>query len=86
MSMYAVAGVSHGCQQRRYVPTVLDNIRDYDDYMFDDGVRDEPVSCPNYCNDGIVITCCDDLCVGAGECMHGDGEMICPTCNGEGMV
>lgn len=33
---------------------------------------------------GIVITCIDDLCHGAGECMHGDGEETCDACHGEG--
>lgn len=35
---------------------------------------------------GIIITCCDDICVGGGECIHGDGEEICPECGGEGCV
>jgi len=26
----------------------------------------------------------DDLCVGGGHCIHGDGEEICPECYGEG--
>jgi hypothetical protein len=34
-------------------------------------------------NHGVIIVCVDDLCRGAGECMHGDGEMICPDCNGK---
>ncbi len=33
---------------------------------------------------GIIVTCCDDMCVGLGHCMHGDGEMVCPSCHGEG--
>lgn len=28
-----------------------------------------------------VIVCVDDMCRGAGECMHGDGEISCPVCN-----
>lgn len=31
---------------------------------------------------GYIITCCDDLCRGNGECMHGDGQRACPTCGG----
>jgi len=31
---------------------------------------------------GVIVTCFDDVCVGAGECMHGDGEEICPQCLG----
>ena len=33
---------------------------------------------------GFVLTCIDDMCRGAGECMHGDGESICPECHGDG--
>ncbi len=36
--------------------------------------------------EGIIITCCDDLCVGIGHCIHGDGEEVCPECNGEGEI
>lgn len=34
--------------------------------------------------EGVVITCWDDICVGTGRCMHGDGEEICSVCEGEG--
>ena len=46
----------------------------------------ERVPCPDFCNDGIIITCCDDMCAGQDHCIHGDGEAICPTCDGEGWV
>lgn len=36
--------------------------------------------------DGVIITCCDDICVGIGHCIHGDGEEVCPDCGGEGEV
>lgn len=42
--------------------------------------------CPDCMGDRIIITCCDDLCVGQGWCMHGDGEEVCATCAGEGWV
>lgn len=32
---------------------------------------------------GYIVTCIDDLCRGADECMHGDGEQPCPACCGE---
>jgi hypothetical protein len=35
---------------------------------------------------GIIITCCDDLCVGGDHCIHGDGEEFCPECQGAGFV
>lgn len=43
----------------------------------------EPI-CNTCMGEGKIVTCCDDLCVGAGECMHGDGESICPECHGKG--
>jgi hypothetical protein len=39
------------------------------------------------CNgEGFIVTCCDDLCVGGGHCIHGDGEETCPDCLGEGEI
>ena len=26
---------------------------------------------------GVVVVCIDDMCRGAGECIHGDGEAMC---------
>lgn len=41
---------------------------------------DDDDSCCGLCGGaGVIVTCIDDLCVGAGECMHGDGEEICPN-------
>jgi hypothetical protein len=38
----------------------------------------------NTCNgDGFIVTCIDDMCRGAGECFHGDGESVCPECGGD---
>lgn len=35
-----------------------------------------------YCGGGgWVVVCIDDLCRGAGECMHGRGDAPCPNCN-----
>ena len=50
---------------------------DEPDDFNDDGI------CDRCGGDGVIITCCDDLCVGAGECMHGDGEIVCPKCGGD---
>jgi hypothetical protein len=33
---------------------------------------------------GFIIVCIDDLCHGAGYCIHGDGEVVCKTCKGSG--
>jgi hypothetical protein len=39
----------------------------------------------NTCNgEGFIVTCVDDMCRGCGECMHGDGESVCPECHGDG--
>lgn len=44
---------------------------------------EEPGICE--CNGtGWVVYCIDDLCVGQGWCMHGDGELPC-SCNPEGV-
>jgi hypothetical protein len=32
------------------------------------------------------VVCCDDLCRGSGECMHGDGMAPCPECNKDGVL
>jgi hypothetical protein len=34
--------------------------------------------------EGFIVVCVDDMCRGAGECMHGDGEAPCPDCGGHG--
>lgn len=37
------------------------------------------------CNgEGWIVDCLDDLCHATGECIHGDGNVICPACEGEG--
>lgn len=33
---------------------------------------------------GFIVDCCDDICQGQGYCMHGDGNVVCPDCGGEG--
>ena len=35
---------------------------------------------------GWILTCIDDLCRGAGECMHGDGDQTCWACDGLGFI
>ena len=42
--------------------------------------------CPECLGDGVVVVCVDDLCVGQGYCIHGDGEEPCPECGGEGYL
>jgi hypothetical protein len=42
------------------------------------------VACNMCCGEGWIITCWDDMCIGTGHCIHGDGEEICPDCFGEG--
>lgn len=46
----------------------------------------EDESCQECDGTGVIITCCDDLCVGGGYCIHGDGDEMCPACEGEGVV
>lgn len=48
---------------------------------FYDDPNDEPYCCT--CDGtGFIMTCPDDLCHGSGECIHGDGEAVCPDCKG----
>lgn len=46
---------------------------DFDDFE-DDGY------CERCGGEGWILTCCDDLCHGAGYCIHGDGMEMC-SCN-----
>jgi hypothetical protein len=56
---------------------------DFDEDEIDDDYFDtEDVYCQRCDNKGSIIVCIDDMCRGAGECMHGDGEIICPDCKG----
>jgi RecJ-like exonuclease len=41
-------------------------------------------TCERCGGEGVIITCCDDICNGIGHCIHGDGEEVCPDCHGEG--
>ena len=50
-------------------------LAEHDDYFTDD-TRD-PDDCPMCDEYGMIVVCWDDLCHGAGECMHGDGMAIC---------
>ena len=59
------------------------DIVDYDENEYE--LR-ESRPCPNYCWDGMISVCCDDLCQGESGCIHGDGNRVCPTCKGEGVV
>jgi hypothetical protein len=39
--------------------------------------------CNTCWGEGFIVVCVDDMCRGAGECMHGDGEIVCPECHGD---
>ena len=60
------------------MPDWLDNEYPDEGEDFDD----EGEYCYRCDNQGFIIVCVDDMCRGAGECMHGDGEAICPNCKG----
>lgn len=51
-----------------------DDFEDYDIYASE--------GCRRCGGEGIIVVCIDDMCRGAGECMHGDGEIACPDCGG----
>ena len=38
--------------------------------------------CSRCDGEGFILVCPDDVSHGAGECMHGDGEIVCPECKG----
>jgi hypothetical protein len=46
----------------------------------------ETTECPNCYGDGEILICPDDICRGAGYCMHGDGEIFCELCDGTGEI
>jgi DNA-directed RNA polymerase subunit RPC12/RpoP len=71
-----------GCENFDFDPSHLcSNCRDeFEADLFYDEDRD--YYCPTCGGEGIIITCCDDICIGGGHCIHGDGEEICPDCGG----
>lgn len=42
------------------------------------------MSCDRCYGEGTIVVCPDDLCRNSDHCMHGDGERVCPVCNGDG--
>jgi hypothetical protein len=48
-----------------------------------DWYQDEPC-CYDCGGRGWKIVCCDDLCHGMDECIHGDPPVPCQTCNPKG--
>ena len=58
---------------------------DFDEDEDDDvevGYFDDDSGCSRCGGQGFIVVCIDDMCRGAGECMHGDGEIVCPDCEG----
>jgi hypothetical protein len=54
------------------------------DFDEDEDPDFEPEYGCNTCmGSGFIVVCINDMCRGAGECLHGDGEIVCPECNGE---
>jgi hypothetical protein len=45
---------------------------------------DEYIMCDRCQGHGVELFCIDDLCHALGECIHGDGERLCPDCDGDG--
>ena len=37
------------------------------------------MECP-FCDSELPVVCCDDMCRGLGECIHGDGYGECLEC------
>lgn len=47
---------------------------------------EELESCETCGGSGEILVCCDDICHGLGECIHGDGMAMCPDCKGSGEI
>lgn len=45
---------------------------------------EEDEYCDRCGGSGEILVCCDDICHGLGECIHGDGYAVCPDCKGRG--
>lgn len=48
-----------------------------------DDMECEPVHCEKCGGSGLYADCCDDLCHGNEECIHGD-DSTCSRCGGSG--
>ena len=55
----------------------------FDDDDWGDDLADEE-TCLRCGGEGTVCVCPDDICQGRGECIHGDGDVVCDECNGRG--
>jgi hypothetical protein len=58
-------------------------IEEDDDGDLYDPYDDEDPYCHRCDNRGFIIICVDDMCRGIGECIHGDGMVVCPDCQGK---
>jgi hypothetical protein len=56
---------------------------DFDEDEDPDFEPDYANGCNTCMGTGFIVVCIDDMCRGAGECMHGDGEIPCPECHGD---
>jgi hypothetical protein len=62
---------------------------DLDDEVEPDDVEGEYLgsfACLACGGTGVDVVCVDDLCNGAGYCIHGDGDEPCSRCHGEGFT
>lgn len=55
---------------------------DFDEDETDDDGYVDADGCQRCGGSGVIVVCIDDMCRGAGECIHGDGEAPCPDCGG----
>jgi hypothetical protein len=54
---------------------------DFDEDELDDDEYEYADGCNTCGGAGFIVVCIDDMCRGAGECIHGDGEVQCPDCD-----
>lgn len=50
----------------------------------DDEQFEDYGSCGVCGGEGYILVCIDDICHGLGYCIHGDGEVTCMACQGNG--
>jgi len=50
------------------------------------GENDYEPTCQRCGGTGEILFCIDDICRNVGECIHGDGYIMCPDCKGRGEI
>lgn len=73
--------IKENCKEIRRQQEAYEALYGDDDPFFRDDDGDACQSCDG---EGYICVCCDDICQGCGECIHGDGMAECDDCEGYG--